>query len=309
MKLTNRHRAILAITIATIIWGAAAPIFKWSLQEIPPYTLGFLRFILAAILILPFIYKDIAIKKSDFSKLLTLAAFGMLLGIGLLFVGLQLTSSINVPILAAISPILLIVGSAWYLHEKTKRRFIFGSIVSLVGILIIVIEPLLITGPDGSIPGNLLILLSILAGVVYTILLKKYNLPYPALTIVFWTFLLGSMLFLPSFITELVLFDPFSHFDAKSWVGIGFGAIFSSAIAYFLFTYGIKYITASESGIFIYIEPIITILIAIPLLNEIIHPTYIVGSIIVFAGVFIAEAHRHHHHHLHALKHKEPEKA
>lgn len=299
MKLSHRQLALLAMAGACIIWGAASPIFKWSLDGIPPYTLGFLRFMIAALLILPFIYKHIAINKSDFSKIFILAAIGITLHIALYFIGLQLTSSINVPVLSAIMPILLILGSVLYLKEKLKKRFIFGAGLSVLGIVIIIIEPLLVTGPDGSIPGNILILLSVICGVIYTLLLKKYALPYPALTIVFWTFFLGGLLFVPLFISDLILLQPFASFDGKAVVGIGFGAIFSSAIAYFLYTFGLKYLTASEAGIFIYLEPIVTVMIAVPLLQETVELTYIIGSLIVFAGLFIAEVHRHpRHHHL-----------
>lgn len=307
MKLSHRQLALLAMAGACIIWGAASPIFKWSMEEIPPYTLAFLRFILAAVIILPFMYKHIPVKKSDFTKLLTLAGVGITLHIALFFIGLQMTSSINVPVLSAIMPILLIIGSVWYLKEKLKKRFVIGAAISVIGIAIITIEPLLVTGPDGSIPGNLLILLSVIFGVMYTLLLKKYALPYSSLTLVFWMFLLGGLLFLPAFITELILLNPLPHFDGKALVGIGFGAIFSSAIAYFLYAFGLKHLTASEAGIFIYLEPIITVIIAVPLLNEVIHPTYIIGSLIVFAGLMIAEVHRHRHHnhthhHVHTLK-------
>ncbi|HSA83297.1 MAG TPA: DMT family transporter [Patescibacteria group bacterium] len=303
MKLSTRHLALLALTGSYLIWGATPPIFKWSMEEIPPYTLGFLRFMLASLIILPFAYKKIAIKKDDFTKLLTLAAVGITLSIALFLVGLQLTSSINTPIIQALTPLLMIIGSVWYLHEKLQKRIVIGGAISVIGILLIVLQPILMTGPDGSIPGNLLILLSVFCAVVYTLLLKKYNLPYPTVTIVFWTFLFGGLLFLPAFLTELVLFQPFAHFDMKALIGVGFGAIFASAIAFFLYAYSLKYLTASEVSIFIYIEPIITILVAIPLLHETLHPIYIVGSLIVFLGIFVAEVHRNPHHHRH-LKHK-----
>jgi len=304
MKLSNRHLALLALTAASIIWGAAIPIFKWSMQEIPPYTLAFLRFFLASIFILPFVYKKIAIKRSDFVKMLFLASIGITLHIALFFVGLQLTSSINVPIISAATPIFLILGSVWYLHEKIKKKVIFGTALSIVGIALIILEPVLIKGPDGSLAGNLLIFLSILCVVIYTLLLKKFDLPYSALTIVFWTFFLGSLLFTPSFVAELFLLHPFSHMDTRSLIGIFYGAIFSSALGYFFYNFGIEYITASEIGIFTYIEPIATVIVAIPLLGEKISTFYIVGSIIVFIGIFIAEAHLHYHHHHRLLSKK-----
>ncbi len=299
MKLSHRHLALLAFISVSIIWGAAAPISKWSMQEVPPFMFSFLRFTLASLLILPFIYKKVAIKKEDIIKLLILGVFGITFGVGLLLAGIQLTSSINFPIMNAVSPIFLVLGSIWFLNEKVKKRFILGGLISLIGILLITIQPLLITGPDGSIPGNLLVLLGILSSVVYTILLKKYQLPYPALTIVFWVSLLGGLLLLPSALTEAILLKPFTHFDGKALIGIGYGTFFSSAVAFFLFTYGLKYLPANETGIYIYPEAIATVAVAVPLLHEIIHPVYIVGTVIVFLGLIISEAPIHHRHHLH----------
>ena len=199
MKFSKKHLAIFALLVSSLIWGAAAPIMKWAMEEIPPYTLAFLRFFLAALIILPFAYKKIAIKISDVGKLLTLAVIGITLHIALFFVGLQLTSSINVPIIAAATPVLLIIGSIWYLHEKLKPKVLIGTLVSLTGVLLIIIEPLLIKGPDGNVLGNLLIFLSIITVAVYTLLFKKFHLPYPPITTVFWTFLFGSLLFVSAY--------------------------------------------------------------------------------------------------------------
>ena len=44
---------VIALIIANIIWGAAAPIFKLALTNIPPFTLGFIRFFFAGSILLP----------------------------------------------------------------------------------------------------------------------------------------------------------------------------------------------------------------------------------------------------------------
>ncbi len=299
MKLSKRRLAILAMIAGAIIWGAAIPIFKWSMQEIPPFTLATLRFSLAALIILPFAYKKIEIKNTDVLKLLFLGFIGITLHIGLFFVGLRLTSSINVPILNSITPILLILGSVWYLREKLKMKVVLGTIISMIGILLIVIEPLLVTGPDGSILGNIFIILSILCVIIYTLLLKKFAFPYPSITIVFWTLLFGAFLFLPAFFVEAVTLHPFTHMDTKAFIGIFYGAVFSSALAYFFYNFSLEHLKANEIGIFTYIEPFITILIAIPLLGEKIYPVYVIGGLIVFLGICVAETRLHYHpHHL-----------
>ena len=87
----------------------------------------------------------------------------------------------------------------------------------------------------------------------------------------------------------------FSLLDYRGWIGIIFGVIFSSAIAYSLYNYGISKIDAQEVGIFGYIDPIIAILIAVPLLHE--YPTlyFYMGTFFVFIGIVIAEGRIHWH--------------
>lgn len=290
---------MLALTFASVIWGAASPIFKWSMQEIPPYTFAFIRFMIASLILFPFVYKKLAIKKSDLLTMLILGGVGITLNIAFFYIGLKATASINVPIIEAATPIFLMIGSFLYLHEKIKKKIVVGTVLSLFGVILIIIEPLLIAGPNGSLHGNLLIFLSMFAAVIYTLLLKKFALPYPVLTIVFWTFFFGALLFLPAFVVEGIRLHPFTYMDGKSYIGIIYGAIFSSTMAFLFYNFGVKYVKGSEVGIFMFVEPIVTILVALPLLGEKITLPYIIGSIIVFIGIFVAEIpFTAHHHHL-----------
>ena len=104
MRFTTVHRAFLALIIANIIWGAAAPIFKLSLENIPPFTLAFLRFFLGAILLIFFLGRKIKPPKfyrHDTTLLLVNAIAGITLNIALFFIGLTMTLSINAPVIAS----------------------------------------------------------------------------------------------------------------------------------------------------------------------------------------------------------------
>lgn len=302
MKITKRHLAIIALIVNSIIWGAAAPIFKWTLQDVPPFTLAFLRFLFASLLLLPFVLPKIAIDYKHFHKLFLLSFIGIFIHIGTLFVGLQFASSINVPIISAASPIVLIFGSFFFLHEKPRVKVIMGTLLSLLGVIFIVVQPLLQEGPDQSLMGNLLFIASMIAMVIYTLLLKKFNLPYPAATIIFWLFLFGALLFAPLFFIEQQTAFTLHTFDFKAVLGVMYGAILSSIVAYLLYDYGVTYLQGSEIGIFGYLEPIVTIIVAMPLLGEVLTFEYLIGSVLVFAGIIFAEGklkyHPLHHHHL-----------
>lgn len=295
MSLSKRHIAILALIGAHIIWGAAAPIVKWALQDISPFTLAFLRFVLAAFIILPFVYRHLKINIKDFPKLFFLAFIGITAHIAFFFFGLEFTSSINVPVISAAAPIVLIIGSVLYLKEKAQKKVIVGTVISLCGVFFLILRPFFEEGHDGSILGNFFIALSALCVVFYTLLLKKYKLPYSSLTIVFWTFTIGGLLFAPGMITEVALSGTVDALTPRALIAIAYGAILSSALAYFFYNFGVAKLKANEVGVFTYVDPITTILIAIPLLGETITISYVIGGLLVFTGIFIAEGRLYAH--------------
>lgn len=303
MRLSKTQLTVLALIIANIIWGAAPPIFKWSLSEIQPFTLAFLRFALAAAIIYPFTRKKLKIENGDIPLLLFISIIGLTFHIAYYYIGLTLSSSINVPMISSAAPIFLIIGSTIFLHEKLKKKVVEGTLISLFGVILIIVQPVLENGLDSSLVGNLLYTVSMGLSVFYTLMIKEIAHKYHPLTLTFWIFTIGSIGFLPLVLLEAVSTNQLIVFDTKSMIGIAFGAVICSVIAYSLHTYAIKQIAANEVGIFSYVDPIIAIIIAKPLLGENITNTFLIGSILIFAGIFIAE-NRLHYHPLHLLKQK-----
>ncbi len=295
MKISRLRLAILAAIFANIIWGAGAPIFKWSLEGIGPFTLSFIRFAGPALLLLPFTMKDLKIKRKHWLTLLLLAFYGFIVNITLMLVGLQYTESINVPIIGSSAPIFLIIASFFVLKEIPKRKVILGMIISLAGVLVIILSPIFTHGFDVEIWGNLLFVISMLGSVIYTVLLKEIVDEYKPLTLTFWTFVIAAIYILPFVFIESHGIGFLQGISGQGWIGAAYGAILSSAVAYICYTYALKFILADEIGIFLYIDPIATILVAIPLLHEQLTFSFILGSVFVFFGIFIAEGRLNYH--------------
>src|SRR5216683_979204 len=203
MKLSKHQKALIAVAICTIIWSAAAPIFKWSMQTTPPYTLLFFRFLIATLIMLPLVWKRIGIRFEDFYRIFLLALTGITFNIGLFYLGLSLSPSINAPIIASTMPVLLIIGSIIFLHEIPKPKIILGTIVSLIGVLIIIFRPVDHLSFVGLILGNIYFIVSVLSLASYTILLKWFKPRYSSTTLIFWIFLLATITLFPPFIYEL----------------------------------------------------------------------------------------------------------
>jgi len=303
LSLSKTQLAILALITANIIWGAAAPIFKWSMDEIQPYTLAFLRFAIAAAILFPFVRHNLKIHRSHWPMLFFISVIGLGIKIGYYFTGLKLTSSINLPIIYSAAPIFIIIGSAIMLHENPKIKVIGGTIISLLGIMIVILQPLLNSNAGDSILGNILFIVSMGISVFYTLLLKELSPKYNPLTLTFWIFTLTATSFLPFLLVETAQTNQLLTLSTKSVIGITFGAVLCSTIAYALHTYAIKHIAANEVAVFSYIDPVIAIIIARPLLGETISSTFLIGSVLVFVGIFISEG-RIHYHPFHLLSKK-----
>ncbi len=289
---------ILSLIITNIIWGGASPIFKFALQNIPPFTLAFIRFFFAGLIFLPlifFYYQKVSFKR--WWQIFLVSFFGIFINITFFFLGLKKTESINAPIIASAGPVFLYLFSIIFLKEKPKIKVAAGMIISLLGVLIIILSPLLFDGKTvffGEVEGNFFILLATLGTVFATLIGKDLFKKVNPLFATSFTFLISSLLFFAFVPYELSKWS-LTDLNLNGWLGIIYGIFFSSAIAYFLYYWGIAKIDGQEVGLFTYIDPVVAVLIAAPLLGEYPNLFYIIGSILVFGGIYLAEGRIHWH--------------
>ncbi len=290
------NTAVLCLIIANVIWGAASPIFKFALQNVPPFSLAFLRFLFACLLLYPFLHKQLDWKDLKNKWLVWMSVLGISINIGFFFLALQKTESINAPIIASSAPIFILIGSMVFLKERVQLHSIAGVILSFLGILLIIIQPLLQHSADGEIIGNLLLIISTLGTVGHTLIARKIMTPKNALPFTYWSFFIGMISFLPFMLLEFTRHPTWmATLDYRGIIGIVFGAIFSSSIAYICYNYALSKLPAFEVGVFTYMDPIVSVAIAIPLLGEKITLPFILGSFLAFVGILVAEKRIHYH--------------
>jgi len=299
MKMSTVQKAFLALIIVNIIWGAAAPIFKLSLQNIPLYTLAFWRFFLGALILLAILGKKAALPLKSRRDAVLLIAYGMLgitFNIIFFFEGLKRTLSINSPVIASAQPILTMVFALLFLHETFHLKKFLGMILGTIGIIVIIIEPMLLSGIDGSVTGNLFLLIAAVAAVGQTIVGKKIVGRYNPFAFTFWAFLVGAASFLPMMLREFVTIPHlYAALDWRGYLGIGYGAIFSSAMGYGLFAWGLSKIDATDTAVFAYVDPIVGTVLGALLLQEPITTPFLLGALFIFGGIFVAEGRIHYH--------------
>ncbi len=302
-KLTSipeKREALIALTVSSILWGLSAPIMKLLLNIAPLFLVAFLRFFIAAVVLLIF-KPNLNVDRKDLPRFIFAAVINVSIHIPLFFYGLMLTSVINATMIAAAGPLLTLILARKFLKENVKKSMMIGSLVGILGFIIIVINPLLTTGLSKNLLGNILLVLSTLAWIYYELLSKKLHNKYDSKTITFYTFFFGSLPLIPfaagSFhlLPELIKIPFFV-------IGILWGIFITSLLAFSVWQWGLSKLTLTRVGFFAYIDPIVATIAAIVILGETLRYHFIMGAVLIFIGLYIAEATIHfpHFHLYHA---------
>lgn len=290
--LSARSVGILSLLLSSIFWGAGPVFTKLGISEIPPFTFGFLRLALALILVLPFFFlmEHHRIKRADVKQFILMGLFGSGLSAVFFMSGLSRTTASTASAIFATVPLVNAVAASLILREIPSKVRILGVIIGFLGSFIITTGPELIslTGM-GNIWGNLLILGAVITWVAYIISSKELLDKYSPLTVTTYSFLIGAVILLP-----LSYFEIFTYpgwYLNLTWHGIMaiiYSAVFAGLLAFMFFQWGMKQTSAFEAGIITYLQPVLTALIAIPVLGEFPQPIFILGTAFIIGGVFLA---------------------
>ena len=268
---------------------------KLTLTEVPIFSLGFIRQIIAAIIFFPFVAKDLKIERADIKPLVIATLLGTNINLFFFFSGLKLTHAINASILVAAVPIFTLLAAHLYLKEKLTAKLVISSATALFGALIIIGMPIM-ASDFKSVLGNIFLMAATLSFVAYEIIAKKLLRKYSAAKITFYMFVIAAIIFLPNSILELKT-NPawYTKVDLSGILGLLYGIIFASALASYLWQKGLSLIPAGEAALFFYISPVSGIIVSMLLLGEKVTTSFTLGAILIVIGVYLAEHHRKNH--------------
>lgn len=292
--MSNRLKAYLALLGTALVWGAALPIVKPALNYISPTQFLYFRYLIAAPLLLPFLLKFFLRFRPNLRTVLNIffvesySFFGLIL----LYRGLQLATAIEASLIGATGPIFIVLGGILLLHEKEEKFEWTGLIISFIGTLILVLEPLL-TGKNHSAGfsfiGNLMIIGYNLLNVFSVIFQKKLYKHIPKIYVSSLSYPIGLCIFF-LILTLTGSSTSVSLLTTPSvMLACGYMAIFGSIVGFTLFIYGQNLIEASEASIFTYLQGIIAIPFAYLMLKESVTWPQIIAVLIVSLGVYLAE--------------------
>ena len=308
-KILTKPWPYLALFIAHTIWGINFVVAKVTLQEFPTYSLAFLRFAIAFILLAPFFIaqtKRVKIKKVDLPKLIWIGLFMVTFNITFFFTGIQKTTAIDASVLTLTIPMLSVLFGWWFLKEHIYTINLAGIALGLLGAVVIVGAPKFLTGTysTDSLIGNILIVFASISWVAGGTISRKILKTYSSLEVTGIVFLVGVITFLLPAVSEY-LKDPTwpSRISTLGFLGLTYMALLSSISAYFLFEWGLSRTSIVAADLFQYWEPFMATFVAVLVLGEEITIPFIIGAILITGGVYMGTLAKEIHHRLHYHRH------
>jgi drug/metabolite transporter (DMT)-like permease len=258
--------------------------------EIPPLGLSFWRWFLAALVLLPLVWRDLSRKLPLIQaniKLIALLAFFQVGASATLLVALNHTTAINASLINAAQPVMTIVP-AWIL---TRERITFGQgvgiILGLIGVVIMVSQGNLeILKSLEFNSGDILAVLAVLGWTIYSTLIHRVPSELGLMTTLFLVYIAGTIGLLPFYIAETI----FSRPVPLSWLTVGvvaFLGIFVAAIAVSIWTASVRSIGPNRATIFLNVIPVFGVSMAIIFLGEQLFSFHLIGAAFIGTGMVL----------------------
>src|SRR5215207_4316860 len=284
-------KAIIKAFFAVTVWGASFVATKISLEYIDPTTLVWLRFTMGvAVLGLAVgLSRQFSLpQRKDLGYFAILGFLGITLHQWLQSTGLVTAQATTTAWIITSTPIFIALLGLIVLKERLAWYQVAGIILATFGVLLVVTKGNLSTLSAGKFgtPGDFLVLISAVNWAVFSTLSRSGLKRHRATLMMFYVMGFGW------FFTSILFFASsglkgIPAIPRDGWIAITFLGIFCSGIAYIFWYDALKVLPVAQTGAFLYLEPIITVIVAALVLREAVLLATLVGGITILIGVWL----------------------
>ncbi|MCV2401416.1 DMT family transporter [Marinomonas sp. C2222] len=284
--------AFIYLLLPIAFWSGNYILGRLSVSNgIDPYTISFLRWSGACLIMLPFAYKKLWLERKVIAEnwpLLTLFGWLGICNYNLfLYIGLTSTTVTNAVLLNSIMPVMILITARILLGSRTSKLQNLGILVSTIGAIVIVSRGSLDTFIHLTIStGDLWIIAAAVSWAVYSVLIAKRPKDMSLIGFFTSTAIIGLIFQAP-------LFFLFGETQLKNLTlgnlsTILYMALFASIGAFLCWNIGIQKLGAATAGQFIHLLPVFSIGLSVIFLGESLFSFHYFGIVLIFSGIFVA---------------------
>lgn len=261
-------------------WGLGFPVMKIAVDETPVLTVLWLRFMLSALLLLPFCFGWL--KKISSKTFFTGCLLGVLLGTSFIFLitGLQMTTASNTGFLAGLAVIWVLLLSAPLSGKLPSIEAVLATVFGLMGLIVM---------SDFSSTqiqwGEILVIIGSLFSALHIVVLDKVTNQHNNSVL---TFIEIATIAILIFIIQAI--NTPNNLLPNNWsnsliTALIITSVFSTVLAFWIQTAYQRYTTPTRAVLIYNLEPVFSALFAVWLLNETLSSDVFVGGGLILIGM------------------------
>ncbi len=287
-------RTYLLLLLAILFWGGSPIGGKLAVREIPPITVGVVRYGCSAAILIALFWGRLpdlrGLRRADWWLLAAAGTLGTFLNHIFFYWGLVLAPASHAAILSpTTSPIWTLLFAAYFAGEGITRRQAVGAGVCVLGVVLVAQADILTPLHGGrEVLGDGLLLLSGLAWGLYSFVSKLAMRHLSPLATLAYGMAIGSVGLVPLALLE----QPWRALRAASpeaWLSVAYVTLVCTILASFWWNLAIQRIGAGKTAIFGNLTPVAGVFLAWRILGDRLAAVQLLGGLLTVAGVWICQ--------------------
>jgi drug/metabolite transporter (DMT)-like permease len=281
--------AYLALIAVCFFWGTVYLGIRIALESFSPVLLMGIRFLSAGVVVLLvsrlFKAKMPSRKEFAFTSLYGVITLGV--GIGTLFFAIQWIPSGLAAMLTTTSPFWMIGIEALLGGDRPNLPTIAGTIVGLVGTLILVTPGAIQEGFGGKVMLSFIVLqIGCGAFALGSILERRHaTTTHPIVNAAVQELATGIVFLIPA----LFLPDQHATWNWRGVAAISYLFLIGGVVGYSAYIYAMKNLPVSLVSVYTYVNPVVAVILGSLIYGEKFSPLNILAMLVIFAGVLIVK--------------------
>jgi drug/metabolite transporter (DMT)-like permease len=285
--MSPHQNSTLMLLITMTIWGSTFVVTKEVIDDVPPFTLAFVRVAIGALVLLPFaLARSRAVRTPlPWKSIVAMGLLGVALYYALFNYSLRYTSASQGALVQSCIPAMTALVAVIWLRERASAQRWFGIVLSIAGVML-VFSNVSDSGASAVLFGNALMFLTVVCWGVYTSIAKRSAEGADPVIVTTGIAAVGAVLLLPLAVTEIVS-QGMPHVGARAWFAAIYLGAGASGLAYLLYNSALQHMDASEVGAYTNLIPIVGVILGIVVLHEPLSARAIAGGVVVLVGVWL----------------------
>lgn len=275
--------AYLALGVGVLALSFSAMFVRWA--NAPGPVTALYRMFFSIFLVLPFFILRTNANPTTKTRVMIfplLAGVFTALDLALWNTSLSYTTAANATLLGNTAPLWVALGTWLIFKQKLSAAFWRGLAIALLGAALILGADFLLHPRLGV--GDVMAMFTGFFYGIYYLFTEKSRLHFGPVSHVFFV---GIGATITLYIVNFALKNPLTGYDPRTWSVFFATALVSQLIGYMALAYALGLLPAAVVAPTMILQPVVTTILAIPLLSEIPNIWQAAGGLIALRGIYI----------------------